>query len=539
MNNHTSLIGGNYFKYTPENDPNTLYVDLTGIDGIDHNGSAGDPFRTIPYAVTRAQPYNRIFVRAGIHVLDQQIDLSLEGLSLEGEGIGKTIITSNVFADVNAYMVYIFRADPLEGYNGYNKIEHITFDGAAEQVYNCIHIRRVGHVKIRYCEFIDIGRRAVNNWGARSAGGPLNILGDGFEVAYCRFYNAAGASNPADPWSSHGAITLGALRNCEIHHNHIESIPKAWLRGELIKSYDPGHLENLHIHHNTLLRNCSAADLVFAVELFDNYGNFHFHDNRVIGTLDLPRCHQTGPFSGSGAYQYGALIHDNQWIQPEYTDHDHPAISLEDGACNVEIFRNFVYHLPSGIHIAAGGAAYQYNDINIYYNIFMELGTSTGIVWQRGIHFSTDAHAHFFQNIKICNNIFTATGAGTDMGINMMDEGDARNFYVKNNIFVNYTTAYINADGTAGPTMDELELNNNCIFNCGGGNVPRFVGGYAPTNYTNLNDLVGVDPLFISADNYHLQALSPCIVAGEWVKLYEDYEKNPTNGIPNIGVYER
>lgn len=51
--------------------------------------------------------------------------------------------------------------------------------------------------------------------------------------------------------------------------------------------------------------------------------------------------------------------------------------------------------------------------------------------------------------------------------------------------------------------------------------------------------IVGQNPNFVSASDYHLQAGSPAINAGVDVGLTTDCERNPIVGLPDIGAYEK
>jgi hypothetical protein len=58
--------------------------------------------------------------------------------------------------------------------------------------------------------------------------------------------------------------------------------------------------------------------------------------------------------------------------------------------------------------------------------------------------------------------------------------------------------------------------------------------------YTEVDDIINIDPLFISFSNFHLLPASPAINAGIDVGLTSDFDGNPVpSGLaPDIGAYE-
>jgi hypothetical protein len=105
--------------------------------------------------------------------------------------------------------------------------------------------------------------------------------------------------------------------------------------------------------------------------------------------------------------------------------------------------------------------------------------------------------------------------AKASMGLDFTDAASITNTEVKNNLFVNFSYAYLFGD--PGAAINTMAVQNNNVFNCGYGNVPKYTG-VAPTNLTYTGNL-SIDPLFIGNGDYSLKSNSPCIDAGVFVGL--------------------
>jgi hypothetical protein len=131
--------------------------------------------------------------------------------------------------------------------------------------------------------------------------------------------------------------------------------------------------------------------------------------------------------------------------------------------------------------------------------------------------------------LRIYNNTFLADAAnrpwwGIDLGGATV--GTRTNVDIKNNILGHTKAGAISANGP----LSNVTVSNNDIFDIVQSNDPVF--GQPPTNYTAANNL-HVDPLFVSATDFHLQAGSPALDVG--VKVGRPF-KGPA---PDLGYAER
>ena len=85
------------------------------------------------------------------------------------------------------------------------------------------------------------------------------------------------------------------------------------------------------------------------------------------------------------------------------------------------------------------------------------------------------------------------------------------NINIRNNIVNGFSHSWMR--GTNGNTrLSNVTVTNNDAFANADNNTPSWPGGN-PVNYT-YNSNLNIDPLFVSANNYRLQATSPCINTG-------------------------
>ncbi|MEN8219442.1 MAG: right-handed parallel beta-helix repeat-containing protein [Pseudomonadota bacterium] len=148
--------------------------------------------------------------------------------------------------------------------------------------------------------------------------------------------------------------------------------------------------------------------------------------------------------------------------------------------------------------------------------------------------------------ITLTNNTITSNTAGGDNGggiwLKLQDDSDVAHIY--NNIIWNNSATsqggdlYINNDGNNNFVASTVNLFNNDFDQ-------TLVSGIHIAlpfliDSSNLNNL---DPLFVDADddNYHLQASSPCIEAGDNEAPEvptTDKDGNPRNNTVDIGAHE-
>lgn len=176
-------------------------------------------------------------------------------------------------------------------------------------------------------------------------------------------------------------------------------------------------------------------------------------------------------------------------------------------------------------------------DSAVYYNIIYNTGDN-------GIHLqsSSTSYGSYYNNI-----IHTTLNAA----ILIIYGCENTNF--KNNIIYNYGTsggdeAYAIKLSTGTSDLDGSDFNYNTFYKSGDSTpfLETTLGGRAlaqwQSDMTQEANSLNSDPLFYdaSANNFTLNASSPCIDAGTNVSLTQDYNgiSVPLGGGPDIGVYE-
>ena len=177
----------------------------------------------------------------------------------------------------------------------------------------------------------------------------------------------------------------------------------------------------------------------------------------------------------------------------------------------------------------------------ISYNIFDEIGqnaTMTGYGMQYNMVKTSASYTPTISNIKIYNNLMTrAAGTVQIYGIQMVAKDSVTgyganwvNVDIANNLSFNVYAPCKFDD----QIIDTIRITNNIFYNATNDN--RFVDCIV-TNQ-NVTAAPDVNPLFVSATDFHLQAGSPCINAGVDVGLTTDYDGRAVGNPPEIGAYE-
>jgi hypothetical protein len=134
-------------------------------------------------------------------------------------------------------------------------------------------------------------------------------------------------------------------------------------------------------------------------------------------------------------------------------------------------------------------------------------------------------------NLFVLNNLFIGNLADTNWPVGVTI-ADTTNVVIKNNIFFDQPYDVISLSDSS-----EMDSGYNIAFNSDG-STPR-----DPTGISILNNLWGIDPLFVNpgAGNYHLQADSPAINAGVSLSnVTDDFDgtTRPQGSGYDIGPYE-
>lgn len=127
--------------------------------------------------------------------------------------------------------------------------------------------------------------------------------------------------------------------------------------------------------------------------------------------------------------------------------------------------------------------------------------------------------------MQIYNNTFVAkAGQPANFGLDFTSQpnGNVNGLYIRNNIFQGFGVASI--ANQAAQTQSNVVITHNDTWNTP---APTFAGGGV-----TMNNNLALNPLFVSASDFHLQSSSPLIDKGINVNL-------PYNGLaPDMGAYE-
>lgn len=206
----------------------------------------------------------------------------------------------------------------------------------------------------------------------------------------------------------------------------------------------------------------------------------------------------------------------NNTIYSNGTDISHDHGVYIEGPNNL-VSRNTVYSNKAyGIQIYNDGGGSSSNTIN-YNNIYSNGNVTLGITHGGGIVLTDTSGSAYYNSIH-------------DNTLGIYCEIACLNNTIYNNTITGNTKYGLYTD--AGST--NLIFRNNIIYN----NAVADWQDESSVNTTQDHNLIGVDPVFISASNYNLQATSTAINAGLDLGLHQDYAGTQIISAPDIGAYE-
>ena len=498
------------------------YVDIAGNN--DNDGSQTQPWATLMYAVTQATNHgDTIFINSGTHNLSSECDLPV-GVSLLGEGNNSVI---NITAPGEwAYGIWLVSNEINT--DGDQSVSHIRFTGNSLNAYGALMIRARGNIKIHDCEFEDFDDCAVTFDGQINDGNGLPVqwtIGN-------RFYNNIVTNcckRQVGDWMS-GALQIGAQEGMRIYNNHFTENERGGAQcGYPIKYYSNGYLRDLKIYDNTIVKLPAIEDYSdwnFAIELWNWMGGIEIYNNHIEGSIDVDHVVK-------GDYTFGTKIHNNFFGYPSLPTSSGNWTNLNAGiyiefACNdVNIFDNEFKNLETPIRFSPRDETL--NDINIYYNLFNQIGNEKGDDGCNLINFSGSGFT--INNLKFLNNtVYTGTN-GAAYGL-ILSGDNYNNVAIQNNIFYGFTVSPIEIDGS---NTNDLDIENN-LFYSNGNDFPNLAN--VPSNYNNRNN-ISDNPDFVTPNtDFSLQSTSPAIDKGKDVGLLTDYLGNQVEGLPDIGAFE-
>lgn len=511
------LIISGYANLPKKKFATTYYVSLTGNDA--NNGlTLLTAWRTNVYAGAHTTSGDVIYTQAGIFSETAQIVLPA-GVSWHGIDSATTIIKSNVSADYTP----MFDMSSAQGTNGNQSVYDLQFNG---QLTNFLAVMVGGrsNVLIYNCSFKNFLDRGIyfSAKGDYTDGAP-SIYSTGNKFYNNRVFNCARYQHPNGNFGM-GCLNIGGQSGLQIYNNVINQTGRAvGDNGWPIKYANEGHNYGVLIHDNTLTKipfqgNYNGdGDYDFCIELWYCEGGVQIYNNNIQGGIDLAYNDRFSP------YTYSVYFHNNNVTQPTLNTKFQGGVYTERQVNGVLIVNNIFDKISCGVLMNIedfeGQDPFQaLHNILIQGNLMSNMGRNIGDGNNGGgIQLSTHPTATFtVDSLFIYNNtIVAAPGNAPFEGIYLnysVAVGATTKVKIINNIVNGFQDYWLRVSNSAS-TIDNFMVKNNSLYQNAASNAILFVDG-TPTNYTNSNNLLNSNPLFVSSTDYHVQALSPCINAG-------------------------
>jgi len=510
----------------------TYYISPTGNNS--NSGSISAPWKTLVWACAHATASGDIIhVNAGTYNETAQSAL-YPGVSIEGVG-ATSIIKSTVGG--SDFTILLYSGTVV---NGNQHISNIKMDGDLLTAYGAIRVYNRSNVEINNCTLINFNYYGVSFY---VPGSPVTTYATGNKFHDNIVTNCAGYFPAHDKYDGEGkgALGLNGQQTMLIYNNTIDCSGRdAGHTGYPIKGV-PGYIKDIKVYNNTLIAgDYDSSTWDFCIELWYCMGGIEIYNNTMTGSLDF------GEPVAKGAYTYGAWIHDNTIGRATLGQYEgFRGILVEYAAESTIIERNYIKNVAQGIYLHGDArGATRFDDVDIRYNILDNIGVNDSGTDNvgAGIEWDTDGAEHndAVDNFNVYNNVIMAyDGVNTPRyAIELPDIGPVTTVNIKNNIGSGFNYATYAIGGT-GISIATLNISNNIFYgNASYSNEPVF-SGITPSSYTVNNNLKGLDPLFVSATNFHLSAGSPAINAGAHIAgLTTDYVLTAVGNPPEVGVYE-
>lgn len=532
----------------------TYYISPIGNDAA--NGSQATPWKTLSKASTVTTPGSVIRVTAGTYTSTQTVNLAA-GVSIEGEGKATTILKSSV---TGQWIPFIQMESP-NSTNGNQSISNVTIDGNTNTTGNesgtwvGVWITGRSNVSIHDCIIKNFYAYGSIFQGNNLDGVTAKNWTSGPYATGNKFYNNESTNCagiiPSIQGGS-GALGIGWQDGMLIHHNNITTTQRPVSKnGWPIKFISNGYLKGVKIYDNVLKKSpfqgyqpYSPPDWDFCIEFFNVQG-LELYNNYIQGSVDVNYIYK-------GSYQYGLWAHHNTFDNPGNFNHWEGGFILEFKADHVLIENNIINNRSLGVTYntrgisnnggennyacnyggSIGGCSGIINNVirnNVFSNLYQAGGVPGGIVT---ITEGTDDVQ--IDGLYIYNNVFSgkssgATYNGLDFG-GIGSGASVKNVYIRNNIFQNFQSNPIVKQ--SGGSQSNIQITNNDFYN-NGDNTISWTGATLSNNQT-------INPLFVSATDFHLQATSPLINAGFTPLLLPAYAQAvPFSGsAPDLGAFE-
>lgn len=493
-----------------------FYVSTTGNNA--NNGlTSGTAWATHVYAGTHTVSGDAISTLAGTYTETATIVLPA-AVSWTGADSATTIIKSTVSADY----VPLLTMSSAQGTNGNQTISTLQFDG---QLTNFLAVMVGGRSNVVFtnCSFKNFLDRGVifSAKGDYTDGAP-SIYSTGNKIYNSRVINCARYQHPNGNFGM-GCVNLGGQSGLQIYNNVITQEGRVvGDNGWPIKYANEGHNYGVLIHDNTLTKipfqgNYNGdGDWDFCIELWYCEGGVEIYNNNIQGGIDLAYNDRISP------YTYSVSFHNNNVTQPILNTKFQGGVYTERQVNGILIYKNTFDKIAAGVLINIedfGAGPFQaLHNILIQENLMSNLGRAIGDGNNgAGILLSTHSTATFtLDSLFIYNNTFVAAlGNAPFEGIYLnfgVASGVTTKVKIVNNVVQGFRDRWLYVSNSAS-TLDNFTVFNNNLYLNAASNALYFANGN-PTNYSNANNLLNSNPLFVSSTDYHVQALSPCINAG-------------------------
>lgn len=500
-----------------------FYVSPGGSDSSG-DGSQAAPWASLAKATQSVTTAGAtIELAAGDYLESEQSQLA-PGVCVEGQG-DSTVIKSTLTADWTP----ILHAVSEEGTDGHQHISKLKLDGQALSTFWAIEVAGRSNVSIHDVTVVDFKDRGViMNGRADNLEAPPTIYATGLSFYNNTVLNSAAYDLPTGVYGR-GALNLGGTEGMLVYNNVMTQNQRPiGQNGWLIKGSNEGYNKGLKIFHNKLTKIPFTGSFGgdggwdFAVEMFHDQGT-EFYDNVVDGA-GFDTNHQS-----KGDYAYSVWIHDNVFTLPEVVNANNTAVTLEFST-DAAIVEDNVIDNMSGCLLFTPRPGDTITDVTFAGNLCTHVSKGAGDGSNADfVNMAPGGTDYSVDGLFIYNNTFLADPNnrpwwGIELGGPSV--GTITNVEIKNNLIAHTVSGGI----VGGDNLQLIDISNNDIFDVVATTDPVFPGA-APTGLTYANNL-HVDPLFVSASDFHLQVGSPAIDAGVDVG-------RPFNGAaPDLGYAE-
>ena len=309
--------------------------------------------------------------------------------------------------------------------------------------------------------------------------------------------------------------------------------------------------------HNITIQRCDFKDMTAAIKFgTDSSGAV---TGLVVQDCTFDYCGTNIYFEiNSGGYfdgvifQRNKITHSNEWITGDYPGTDRDGVSCQNltnstiehneisGRCDQwgginlwysngftgtnNVIRYNYIHDVIGTGIFHGGEDVGTCSVTIAYNVIENCGTGPGcmmaglpyggIMLNRAQNISSGVYNNVVINADVSYFLFSLTDS----------------YIVKNNISYNPRIAHVRVDSSLGQNILDQNAyypNTGALFS-NQGNTLNFTSWRSGTGWDGRS--VNADPQFVNpGTDYHLQNTSPCIGAGLYVFLTQDFLGDPVS----------